>query len=124
MASMNGLFSVRPAGTKAPAPTTLPSNGRPNGNCDVLDSQRFSALQSTAVQARANIENQDSGQTVLLGPCDRGQDAPELQKQSANNQAKLQEVEKRGTAKPNYRGVRQRPWGDFPTAFIFNAAPH
>ena len=129
LANMNGNTSARLADRKAPAPARLLSEGRLDGTgSNSLESLSVSGLQSTAIEASSRTKDLESFQRTSStentpqGRCGRGQNRPELQKQSSDARAKVHEVERRGNAKPNYRGVRQRPWGEFLTALILQAS--
>ena len=108
--------SARMTGTKVSA--RVLSEGLSNNKGNVLSSIQLNERQKEAMQGRASTQIQDASQKTLsaqnlsLGKCDREQGGAALQNRPFDAQGKIQEMEKRGIAKPSYRGVRQRPWGE------------
>ncbi len=118
LAAMNGIASARMTGTKCLAPARdLSEDGRTSESLQV-ESQALGKPRGEVSSARTSFGNPDtsqgtiSSQNLLQGKLDHHQDGMNVHMQSSEARAQGNEVEKTGTTKPSYRGVRQRPWGE------------
>lgn len=86
-----------------------------------MSSQELTDVHRKPSDTRAKTEYKDATQRIhsaqsLLQDSLQGRrdfsDNAGPQKPPTNDSGTLTEAAKRGTAKPSYRGVRQRPWGE------------